>query len=431
MKLPNKNKLTVAICIAIILDILFIPITVSAWGDSDGGRPSYSLQQINEDVLGDQITFNSIEITDTDNAWYKEHYNKDLPQSTITHEKNFVGARENTNTAKDWSGNDIVVEDGKEYSIRLYVHNDNPNDYNAIAENVKVAFSVPETSSKLVQVNGFIESSNAVPNKYWDYVNFQSDVPFHLEYVYGSALLENNGFASVNNIYNVPGGGNGPVKLSDDIVDNADGTLIGFYGLDGRVPGCYKYAEYVTIRVKVVYDHDFLVEKKVRMNGTKEWSKTVEAKVGDKVDFQIQYKNTSDQRQADVIVKDTLPSNLRYVPGTIKIKNGSHPNGDTVDGDALVTGGLKVGSYGKNSNVYLMFTAEVVDDNLACGSNTLVNWAQAMVGDTVGQDFARVVVQKGIMFQCSMTVILITILVLLTIILVLTYKIQQIKKKLK
>ncbi len=420
MKTAVKTTLAVVASAAAIAGVASIPAIVSAWGDSNGGRESHSIQEINENnPFGNTPVFNTITVADTDYEWHKNYFGTEIPKTTITHEKNFVGARKDngTNDAQTnvWDGNQIEAEDGQTYVIRLYAHNNNPNGEQAVSENTKVSFVglndkstlqevdvVDETGKatgekvmkQQIEVNGKITSSNANPQRYWDYVNFQSDVPFHLEYVYGSALLENNGFASVNNIYNVPGGGNGPVKLSDDIVDNADGTLIGFYGLDGRVPGCYKYAEYVTIRVKVVYDHDFLVEKKVRMNGTKDWSKTVEAKVGDKVDFQIQYKNTSDQRQADVIVKDTLPSNLRYVPGTIKIKNGSHPNGDTVDGDALVTGGLKVGSYGKNSNVYLMFTAEVVDDNLACGSNTLVNWAQAMVGDSVGQDYARVHLDK-------------------------------------
>ena len=264
--------------------------------------------------------------------------------------------------------------------------NNNPNGHNAVAENVKVAFSIPSFSSKQLQVNGFIESSNASPSEYWDDINFNSNTNnFHLEYVYGSAMSKTIGDEHES------------MALGDEIVTEATngGVQIGYNALDGRIPGGLEYRCYVTVRVRAVFDENFLVEKKVRMNGTKDWSKTVEAKVGDKVDFQIQYKNTSDQRQADVIVKDTLPSNLRYVPGTIKIKNGSHPNGDTVDGDALVTGGLKVGSYGKNSNVYLMFTAEVVDDNLACGSNTLVNWAQAMVGDTVGQDYARVVIQNN------------------------------------
>lgn len=459
MKKNNKTLFLMFVMgMIILINLVSYPITVSAWGDSAGGRESHSIQENNENnPFGNTPVFNTIEVADTDYEWHKNYFGKEIPKTTITHEKNFVGARKDTgvNDAKTnvWDGNQIAAEDGETYVIRLYAHNNNPNGEQAVAENTKVSFVglndkstlqevdvVDETGKatgekamkQQIEVNGLISSSNASPQEYWDYVNFQSDVPFHLEYVYGSALLENNGFASKNNIYNVPGGGNGPVSLSDDIVDKADegGTLIGFYGLDGRVPGCYKYAEYVTIRVKVVYDHDFLVEKKVRMNGTKEWSKTVEAKVGDKVDFQIQYKNTSDKTQVNVGVKDTLPASLRYVPGSTKIKNGNHLNGDTVNEDYLVTDGLLIGGYGPGANAFLMFTAEVVDEDLAEGSNMLVNWVQVGVGDTTIQDYAQVMVQKNITFQCLTIVIVATIVILLAIILGLIYKIQHIKKNL-
>lgn len=429
MRQYHKSILAVISIVAIFITIATSPITVFAWGDSDGGRPSYSLQQMNEDVLGDQIIFNSIEITDTDYVWYKEHYGEELPKSTITHEKNFVGARKCVQRAdgsiegdaKDtlWDGNQIQVDNGSVYIIRAYLHNDCPNGEDAVAENTKVSFVglndkstlqevdiVDETGKATgektmkyqIEINGLISSSNASPEKYWDNVNFQSDIPFHLEYIHDSALLENNGFASKNNIYNVPGGGNGPVSLSDDIVDSTDGTMIGFYGLDGRVPGGYQYAQYVSIKARVIYDYDFTVEQKVRMSDTKEWSKTVEAKVGDKVDFQIQYKNTSNQPQESVIIRNTLPSNLHYVEGSAKIKDSDHPDGSTINENLLLADGLKIGRYDKGENAYLMFTAEVVDDNLACGSNTLVNWAQAMVGDTVNQDYARVHVAKDGVF---------------------------------
>ena len=445
-----KKFITTVISIYIFSSVITSPLTVSAWGDSAGGRESHSIQEINENnPFGNTPVFNTIEVADTDYEWHKNYFGKEIPKTTITHEKNFVGARKDTGVndvqTNVWDGNQITAEDGETYVIRLYAHNNNPNGEQAVAENTKVSFVglndkstlqevdvVDETGKatgekamkQQIEVNGLISSSNASPQEYWDYVNFQSDVPFHLEYVYGSALLENNGFASVNNIYNVPGGGNGSVQLSDDIVDKADegGVLIGFYDLDGRIPGGYKYTCYIGIRVKVVYDYEFTIENQVRSSGTKEWSKTVEAKVGDKVDFQIQYKNTSDKKQFDVIVKDTLPSNLRYVPGTIKIKNGSHPDGDTVNGDSLVTGGLQVGNYGANSNVYLMFTAEVVDDDLAEGSNTLVNWAQAMVGETVNQDYARVVLYKKAMwFKIISTTLSILIAICLIAIAILQY----------
>ena len=37
----------------------FVPI-IAGWGDSSGGRPSYTEAQINDGVLGDKIVFNSI-----------------------------------------------------------------------------------------------------------------------------------------------------------------------------------------------------------------------------------------------------------------------------------------------------------------------------------------------------------------------------------
>ncbi len=71
-------------------------------------------------------------------------------------------------------------------------------------------------------------------------MDFVAEQPFHLEYVYGSALLENNGV-----------GADGGIQLSDDIAaSESGGVLIGYDELDGRVPGCYQYANYITIMVK-------------------------------------------------------------------------------------------------------------------------------------------------------------------------------------
>lgn len=403
MKKAVKTTLAVVAGATAVAGVASIPAIVSAWGDSAGGRPTYSVQEINEKMsdFGNTPLFNSIEIKDSDYDWYKANFGEELKKGNLRHEKNFVGARENTGVNAGpnnvWDGNNITAEDGKTYLVRLYAHNNNSN---SVAENTTVRFqdannvaSTLETvkledengyetgetkQMQQVQINGFITSSNANPNEYWDYVNFNADVPFHLEYVYGSALLENNGAAAG--------------KLSDDIITN--GTLIGYDALDGKVPGCYQYANYVSIQVKVVYDYDFTIEKKVRLAGEKEWKESVDAKVGDKVEFQIKYTNTSDKQQDNVVIKDILPSNLRYVAGSTKIKNSNHPNGDTLDHDYLVTDGQKVGNYGPGANVRLMFTAEVVDDNLACGKNTLVNWAQAGVGDTTIQDEARVVLAK-------------------------------------
>lgn len=392
MKSAIKSTLAIAATAAAIAGLAAVPSMVSAYS-----RPLYSYQQANEGAIKN-ITFNSIKVVDTDAAWAKKN---GLEMPLLTNETNFVGAREDTGKnegAKNiWEGTSIPAEDGKTYIVRLYVHNNASDGDKNTALDTKVRFYVPYGSATSVAVNGWLTSSNATPQEYFDDVTFTSTngSPFHLEYVSGSALLENGGFAK----------GNG-VQLADSITNqgnnggSADGewTKIGYYGLDGKVPGCYKYINYVSIRVKAVYDYDFTVEKKVRIVGDtdKTWKESVDAKVGDKVEFQIQYKNTSNYTQEGVAIKDVLPANLRYVDGTAKLYNVLYPNGATFTEGTLVTTGVKIGSYTAGSNAFIRFTAEVVDDDdsLKCGTNTLYNWGQAGVGNTVIQDDAQVKVAK-------------------------------------
>lgn len=199
---------------------------VQGWGDDVGGRPSYTIDDINSGVLGDTIMFNTIS------------------DSIIGDEKNFVGARINDEKkGKDrlWSGNLINVDKEQEYIVRLYCHNNSPYGTSAIAENVEVAFNVPKETGKTIVVYGDFRCSNATPSQYWDSVVFTSNKSFHLEYVPGSALLENKGI-----------GADGGINLSDYILNHW--TKIGYDDLDGNIPGCYQYASQITIRVKAVFD---------------------------------------------------------------------------------------------------------------------------------------------------------------------------------
>jgi len=386
MKTAIKSTLAVAATAAAIAGVAAVPAMVSAFS-----RPLYSYQYVNEHDVG--VTFNSIKLADTDAAWAKKN-NLELP--LLTNETNFVGARldtgKNEGAKNVWEGTNITAEDGKTYIVRLYVHN---NSQKQEAKDVQVRFHIPYASSSTQVVDGWLHSSNATPKEYLDDVTFKSvdGTPFHLEYVSGSALLENGGFAS--------GAG---VKLSDTITNHGNGgangewTTIGYNALDGVIPGCYKYINYVSIRVKAVYDYDFTIEKQVRISGDtdKTWKETVEAKVGDKVEFQLTYKNTSDKQQNNVKIRDVLPKNLRYVENSTKLKNSTYPNGaNIVDGKPSdILQGINIGNYAPGANAKIMFTAEVVDNDLACGSNTLVNWGQACVGDTTIQDYARVHLTK-------------------------------------
>lgn len=421
MKTAIKSTIAIAATAAAIAGVAALPTLVSAWGDNgprhidpvtgeEIGRLSYTIDQINAGAIG--------ATPQSDGANYKSSPNypgqiifNTISNSTIGDEKNFVGAREcamdgnrcldaetkaNPTQYTKWQGNNITVEDGKTYTIRIYAHNNNPNGEDAIAENTRVAFSIPNGTSKQIQVNGFISSSNATPSKYWDYVNFNSEVPFHLDYVYGSALLNNNKTQEEAAAKGDPD--HAGWALSDDIVKAAstDGVLIGYDSLNGKVPGCYQYASYITIQVKAIFDYEYTVDKKVRIAGSEDrtWRESVDAKVGDKVEFRIGYRNTSNKQQDHVAIKDILPSNLKYVAGSTILKNSTFPNGLSIDQDYLTKEGFSIGSYGPNANAYVYFTAEVVNDNLACGDNTLINWAQAGVGQKTIQDNASVKVNR-------------------------------------
>lgn len=342
--------------------------------DSDilSERPSYTLEQIKSGVLGDKIVFNSIS------------------NSIIGDEKSFVGIREyhgpNTSGVENLWLNKITVKDGQEYILRLYIHNDNLNGMCRAARDVRVAFSIPPVSDGTVRIHGLLFSSNATPSEYWDYVVLESKSRFHLEYVYGSALLENDGI------------GKGGLKLSDKIVTAAlqNGTWVVYDSLDNTIPGGSQSISYVTIRIKAVFDTDFRVSQKVRLVGETVWHNYVDAKVGDRLEFQTEYKNTDfrNNTHEDVAMRAILPKNLKYIAGSTIRFTAAMPNGVQIKQDTIVEGGIGIGTYGKGANAYVRFTAEVVDENLVIGATGLVNWVQASVNGITLQDFATVRVTK-------------------------------------
>ena len=362
-----------AFCLVVLLCLILSPKMAYAWGDSGGGRPSYTTDDVNNGALGETVPFNSIS-------------NNPVLGGD---EKNFVGARRVDSDSNVWNANTIAAEDGERYYIRMYVHNDNPGGKNAVAKNTAVRFDVAKGSGTEVEVQGVIDSSNASPAEYYDSVRFTSDTTFHLEYVSGSAFIENNGIAA-----------NGGMGLSDEIVETETGVLIGYDALDGSLPGGYPYVAYVGIEVKVVYDYSYTVDMQVRPAGEADvaWQEEISAKVGDEVELQIAFQNLETLSVADVMAKTVLPEGLEYVDGTMMLYNSAHPQGFTFeDGAVLFSDGINTGGYNSKSNFYLRFTAEVVDTGLSFGENTLVSWGQMGIGSTVKQDSASVVVRNDLL----------------------------------
>ena len=345
-----------------VLVAAIAPALVWAWGPS---RPSFTIEK-----PADYITFNSI----TNNPVIGGD------------EKDFVGIREVGSNA-NWTNN-MKVQNGKEYYVRIYVHNNAASNLNLVAENVVAKLNVPTTTAKTVTVQGQVSASNAKPNTVWDEATFSSDNDFNLAYVAGSALFENNGM--------------GTTKLPDSIVNNTGATL-GYSKLDGKIPGCFQYAGYVTVKVKAQVNQpqektDIDLAKTVRnkTNGEKTWVETVNAKSGDTVQFQIHAKNTGSAGIQNLVIRDILPKGLNYVAGSTKLYNTSNPKGLKVSDNVIQNSGINIGSYQPNGDAYVRFDATVSAENSlpVCGDNTLTNIAQASDQKIVKNDTASVKVTK-------------------------------------
>ena len=349
--------------IAILAAAIIIPAVAFAWGPS---RPTFTVAN-----PADHITFNSI----TDNP-------------NVGDERNFVVVKDAANTNDGGWQDNVTVQPGKEYLVRVYVHNNAASSLNLTAINTRVMASVPNTTGKNVSISGFVTADNATPNKIWDDIHFNSGNDFNLTYVPGSAEIYNNGYAA---------GGAGK-SLSDNIVTST-GALIGYNGPDGKVPGCFQYANYVYFKVKPQFPkEEFTVAKDVRKDGATSFVESVDAKAGDKLNYRITYKNTGNVQANNVILKDKLPAGISYVPGSVKILNANNLGGAYVkDGDNLFSSGINIGAYTAGSNAYVTFNATVNknDDLPKCGPNTLVNTASAQpAGQGSKEDTANAVVDK-------------------------------------
>lgn len=362
----RRTSMRTKAVIATALAVAIVPAAVLAWGPS---RTTFT-----EAVPATYVTFNSI----TDNSVYGD-------------ERNFVTIKDAANTANGgWSDN-LTVEPGKEYVVRMYVHNNAAQNLNLVAENVRASASVPTTTGKSVSISGFINSSNANPTQVWDDVTLNANQDFNLAYVSGSASYHNN------SIGKAPQG----IALPDSIVTNA-GALLGYDKLDGKIPGCYQYSGYVYFKVKPQFatpTPDFSIDKKVRLDGPKgDWQESIAAKPGDTVNYRMEINNTGTADLKNVILKDQLPQGMSFVPGTVKILDTNNPSGAYVtDGDKIVTSGINTGGYNPGTNAIVVFNAKVADNaNLpTCGPQTLTNTASAQPeGQNPKSDTADVTTTK-------------------------------------
>ncbi|MCA9340027.1 MAG: DUF11 domain-containing protein, partial [Candidatus Saccharibacteria bacterium] len=342
--------------VAAVSGAVLVPAMLMAWGPD---RATFTIQN-----PSDHVTFNSI----TDNP-------------NIGDERNFVGIREN-NTSGLWQDSQ-AVQPGKEYVVRMYVHNNASANLGLVAQNVTASFNLPTTTAKSIQVQGFLRATNANPAEVYDHANFTASENFNLAVVPGSIKYYNNA------------NGNG-FSIPETVFTNS-GAKLGYDKMDGNIPGCFQYDGYLTFIVKPQFaaTPDFTMSKLVSKHGENKWVDTYAAQPGETVDYLLQYKNTGTTQQDNVTFHDKLPTNMTYVAGSTTYGNAKNPNGLKAS-DNITGAGINVGSYAPGANAWVIFSAKVAaKDALACGANTLHNVASVTpAGQNPKEDSADVTTTK-------------------------------------
>ena len=343
-------------------------VAFAGWGPN---RPTYTMK-----VPADHITFNSI----VDN------------NEEIGNELYFVSASKYTGSASTnyWSDK-TEVENGKEYVVRMYVHNNAAGNLKLTAEGVKAFVNLPTDTATSIEVSGTVYAKNASPNEVHDSTTFVSKngEKFNLAYVKGTAKYYNTKDKQLRTF-------NLDTANNDLFTDK--GVLLGYDQMDGKIPGCNQYSGYLTFHVKAqfVEQPNLEISKEVKILGTDTWSEKVTAKAGETVRYRIHVKNTGNTVLKNVVVRDILPTGLTYVAGSTTIANTAHPKGVALSDGIVSDKGINLGDYDTGAGAWLYFNA-TVDKSVSekCNASTLRNVAQTSAGSSTGtkEDTADVYVE--------------------------------------
>jgi len=335
-----------------------------AYGPS---RDTYTMEQPADKVTFNSITNNPALISSTNIADCEGKGN-------ACDERYFVAASEYTGDANQnyWS-DETKVEPGKEYVVRMYVHNNAASNLNLQAENVKAIVNLPTTTGTSISVQGTIRADNATPNEVWDETTFTSanGEEFNLAYVEGTAKYTNN----VDKF-----------DLKTELFTE-DGAKLGYETMNGVIPGCVGYSGWVTFHVKAQFaEHpNYEIVKDVKIKGEGDFADSVKAKSGDTLVYKLKFTNTGDVQLNDVSLRDVLPEGVTYVPGTTYVVNDQHTDGVQYPDDLFSEAGINIGDYlpGGEAIVYFNVT---VNEGLSdeCSNKTLQNIVEAKAYKTDG-----------------------------------------------
>jgi uncharacterized repeat protein (TIGR01451 family)/LPXTG-motif cell wall-anchored protein len=366
------NKITKAgVGVAAIATVAAGALVISAWGPD---RPTYTMND-----PADHVTFNSI----TDNSMLMGGYTMNGDERYFVEASPFTGDASTLNWADD-----TAVENGKEYVVHMYVHNDAASNLNLEAENVRAHVLLPTDAASSIELTGMISSSNATPNNVYDVTTFVSadGRDFTLDYVAGSAKFTNCDESSRNEADKACTASRS-FELGDELFTEG-GALLGYNQMDGKIPGCIAYAGWVSFHVKANFHEapNYEVSKDAKIKGSdQEWSKEVTgAKDGDTIVYRLHFSNTGNTTLYDVNLRDLLPINtLNFMNGTTYLVNSVHPDGYLIEDTIATEQGLYIGDYAPGADAYVFFETTIkegVDDE--CHNTQIHNVIQANASTT-------------------------------------------------
>ncbi|KIC59979.1 hypothetical protein [Microbacterium hominis] len=153
----------------------------------------------------------------------------------IGDERAFYGVRETDTPERVWSST-INVEDGHNYTLRVFVRND-ASVVSAVATGATLTINLPNCVGSSIQTSALLASRDTFPLKIWSGVALNASQPFTVAYVEGSAVIESNAQAS-------------PVSVPGTGFLSAGGQLLGFDDL--ARPG-YNWDLYFSFEVHIAF----------------------------------------------------------------------------------------------------------------------------------------------------------------------------------
>ena len=361
--IKGLSKKVVAVVATAVLVTASVPTAFAAFGPS--GRPTRAWTAAEDGY--DHVVFNSF--TGVPNG--------------IGDERDFLrGVQVGRDSV--WSDPVANVDNDAEVEMKIYIHNNADASINdiegqpGIARNVTVRADLPDGSAQTQQTTAYIAADNAQPKEIFDTLDVtgKDNGYFELDYIEGSAKMYNHENGQTT-------------AIADTLVTT--GVNI------GDVKGCFEYVREITFRVKVKMP-GWMTQKAARLSteSSDKYRKEVNAKIGDRVEWRIWFKNSGTSSLKNVKLVDDLPSHMTVVPGSIKLTNAALPNGYTYPDTAIQKDGrqinIDIGSYAAGADAYVRYATTINNaEILRCGAHQVINVVYTTPeGYGAGSDKAKV-----------------------------------------